>query len=215
MPDFVYGLAPLVSAQSTCPQPYPLRSFYISPAGSDSGAGSQNAPWATFNHAWQIICPGDTLWLMDGTYTPGTTGVIHPNVRDGDPNPAIDNTNYRTYPLDHPERLKYYIKIKALHDGQAIIDGQYSPPTPPAPAPTLDPFKIPVFLGSRCPYYTCDPQPNNGDYFIIEGLVAKRSPFSVYFIQGKNVIIRRCSGYDGNTDKSKGVAYATAILMAS
>jgi len=81
------------------------RTFYISPDGNDSlGGTSANQAWRTFNHAWSILLPGDTLILLDGTYTPGNTGTIVPNVRNGEPGKPIT--------------------IRARNDGKAIIDGQ-------------------------------------------------------------------------------------------
>ena len=51
--------------------------YYISPNGNDSNSGtSQSAPLKTFNNAWQKIQPGDTLYLLDGTYTTANSGVL-------------------------------------------------------------------------------------------------------------------------------------------
>jgi hypothetical protein len=36
--------------------------------GSDSAAGSQDAPWKTFQHSLGQLSPGDTLYLHNGTY---------------------------------------------------------------------------------------------------------------------------------------------------
>ena len=170
-----------VNAQTTCSTPYPMKTYYISPTGSDSNTGiDQSHPIATFNHAWELLCPGDTLYVMDGTYYQS----IIPNVRNGAPNPAINQNDYLTYPLDHPDRIKNYIKIKALNDGQAIIDGQYT--------------RIPVQLGHW-------EQSGIGQYFIIEGIVAKNSSENVYNILAHNVIIRHTSGFNSNTHDNTGV----------
>ncbi len=76
--------------------------YYISPTGSDYNSGTSEAqPWATFNHAWQFLYPGDTLVLLDGTYYQ----TLNPNVRNG--------------------QLGYPITVRAKNDGKAIIDGQY------------------------------------------------------------------------------------------
>ncbi|MDA8156639.1 MAG: hypothetical protein M0Z52_09350 [Actinomycetota bacterium] len=81
--------------------------YYISPSGSDSSAGTISAPWRTFSHAMGILSPGDTLYLEDGTYTINNAGsgsvVLY--VR------ASGNSSSR-------------ITIKALNDGNAVIDGQ-------------------------------------------------------------------------------------------
>jgi hypothetical protein len=43
--------------------------YYISPAGSDSNSGSSNAPFKTIQKAANIVNPGDTVIVEDGTYT--------------------------------------------------------------------------------------------------------------------------------------------------
>jgi hypothetical protein len=60
---FLFALFSLIwafSAEAT--------TYYISPSGSDSAAGSATAPWATFGKAWGVLNPGDTLIVKDGTY---------------------------------------------------------------------------------------------------------------------------------------------------
>jgi len=74
--------------------------YYVSPSGSDTNSGlSTSAPWGTFVYAMTKLQPGDTLYLMDGTY-----------------NQTLDVTISGT--LGNP------ITFKALNDGKAIIDGQ-------------------------------------------------------------------------------------------
>jgi len=77
------------------------------------------------------------------------------------------------------------ITIRAKNDGQAIIDGQYT--------------RIPVQLGETWPGPI-------GNYFVIEGIVARNSSSSVYFIWGgQHNILRRVSGYNANTDDNNHV----------
>lgn len=42
--------------------------YYVSPAGSDSAAGTKSAPWATIAHAQNVVQPGDTVYFRGGTY---------------------------------------------------------------------------------------------------------------------------------------------------
>jgi len=42
--------------------------YYVAPAGSDSAAGTQAAPWASIAHAQAVVQPGDTVYLRGGTY---------------------------------------------------------------------------------------------------------------------------------------------------
>jgi MYXO-CTERM domain-containing protein len=48
--------------------------YYVSPTGSDSGAGTQAAPFATLSKASSAAAAGDTIWMRGGTYN--TTGQI-------------------------------------------------------------------------------------------------------------------------------------------
>ncbi len=52
--------------------------YYISPAGADANAGTAlTAPWKTFQFAISRLLPGDTLILMDGTYSSSNSGLIN------------------------------------------------------------------------------------------------------------------------------------------
>ena len=85
----------------TPPPPGSNKVYYMAPNGNDNRSGLSEADaWATFNHAWHYLYPGDTLILLDGTYYQ----TLAPNVRDGTANDPIT--------------------IKALHDGKVVIDGQ-------------------------------------------------------------------------------------------
>ncbi|WP_407272006.1 hypothetical protein [Radiobacillus sp. PE A8.2] len=51
--------------------------YYISPDGEDSNEGQTRVqPWKTFDHAIPNLQPGDTLVMLDGTYTEDTTGYF-------------------------------------------------------------------------------------------------------------------------------------------
>jgi len=49
--------------------------FFVSTAGSDSHAGTQQAPWATLQHAVDTIAPGDTIQVLAGTYAGCRIGI--------------------------------------------------------------------------------------------------------------------------------------------
>jgi len=77
--------------------------YYIAPSGgSDASAGTNpNEPWETFDHAWTVLQPADTLVLLDGTYTSRLTPTV--SGLPGSP-----------------------ITIRAQTDGGAVIDGEYA-----------------------------------------------------------------------------------------
>lgn len=57
--------------------------YFISPSGNNGNPGSSSKPWKTFAHAISRVQPGDSLVLLDGTYTKGTTGFIEVNGKHG------------------------------------------------------------------------------------------------------------------------------------
>lgn len=51
---------------------YPATSgntYYVSPSGNNSNAGTETSPWATPGYASRRLNPGDTLIIMPGTYS--------------------------------------------------------------------------------------------------------------------------------------------------
>lgn len=45
-------------------RPY-FATYYLSGSGSDGGSGAIGAPWATLEHAWIVLAPGDRLYCRD------------------------------------------------------------------------------------------------------------------------------------------------------
>ena len=43
--------------------------YYVSPTGSDSSSGTSSSPFKTIQKAADIVNPGDTVIVRDGTYT--------------------------------------------------------------------------------------------------------------------------------------------------
>ncbi len=95
------------------------RVFYISPSGNDGSSGtSRDAAWKTFGRAFNTskpLLPGDTLVLLDGTYTRGTTGLVRIDCK------STGNANNGT--SGEP------ITIRADHERKAALvsDGTQAP----------------------------------------------------------------------------------------
>lgn len=67
-----------------------MTTYYISPTGSDSNNGlGQTTPWKTFAYVLPKLAAGDTLYLMDGTYTSGTSGLPLISGKNGTANNPI------------------------------------------------------------------------------------------------------------------------------
>jgi signal peptidase I len=52
--------------RTTVAQPYHVAT---SPTGDDNNIGSAEAPWATLQHAADAVQPGDSVFVLDGSYT--------------------------------------------------------------------------------------------------------------------------------------------------
>lgn len=86
--------------------------FYISPGGSDSNPGTESQPLLTFVKAFSAMRGGDELVLLDGVYTPSTTGVI-----DWDASPKSSNS----IPSGLSVSAMTYIHAKNF--GKVVVEG--------------------------------------------------------------------------------------------
>lgn len=72
--------------------------YYISPTGNDINDGSIGYPFLTIQHACNIVNPGDTIILREGTYinsvTSGELNYTECNTVDGTENNPITIKNY-------------------------------------------------------------------------------------------------------------------------
>ncbi|OYT14051.1 MAG: hypothetical protein B6I19_01870, partial [Bacteroidetes bacterium 4572_114] len=127
--------------------------YFIDPSGSDgaSGLGALNA-WATFSHAFGNMGAGDELVLADGTYN--QTLEI-----------SLTGTSTDT------------ITIRAMNDGQAIIDGE----------------------GVRKPGIIGSSGANTDSYIEIEGIIFKNAKSgtddAIFHVWNNHNTFRRCSFY--------------------
>ena len=169
--------------------------YYISPTGKDSNDGKSNStPWATFNRSWVDLYPGDTLYIMDGTYYQS----INPNMRNGQPGKPIT--------------------VKAINDGKVIIDGDLNrngvtDPRPTSTNPSGDLPALEISGGGATDWYvfeglilrnTYDPLPKPASYQGVNGY-DKDSAYVVSVNNGAYNIFRRISAYNSNTDANSTV----------
>jgi hypothetical protein len=79
----VIAIAPAtVDTTSTCgglapPPQSGGRTYYVAPTGSDTSAGTASAPFATIQHAADLVNPGDTVIVADGTYSRSTGPIVN------------------------------------------------------------------------------------------------------------------------------------------
>ncbi len=69
-----------------------LSTYYVSPTGSDSNAGTKTSPFATFQNAIKSLHPGDTLDAEPGTYAGLIAGWDTVPATSGDPYGYIQGT---------------------------------------------------------------------------------------------------------------------------
>lgn len=75
--------------------------YYVSPRGNDKAPGTFSKPWRSFSRAMLSIKPGDTLYLKNGVY-------------------------YQSLDIAVSGTTSKPVIFKALHDGMAIVDGQWT-----------------------------------------------------------------------------------------
>ncbi len=82
----------------------PAATYYVAPGGSDSGAGTGAAPWATLQHAADRVSAGDTVNVRAGTYAgfvlgwdfPQNGTLMSPITFHGEPGARINARNAKT-----------------------------------------------------------------------------------------------------------------------
>jgi parallel beta-helix repeat protein len=93
-----------------------LTTYYVSGTGSDSNDGkSTGKAFRTLQKAHDLTNPGDTVWIMNGTYT-STTSDILSIYHSGEPSKWI---RYKAYPGHTP-------KLKSSKNWQGIYFGGVS-----------------------------------------------------------------------------------------
>jgi hypothetical protein len=83
----------------TIPPAPPPHTYYVSPQGDDAASGlTSNKPFHTLQHAADLTLPGDTVLLLDGTYSADTPDLLNIH-RPGAPGAWI---TYAAAPGAHP-----------------------------------------------------------------------------------------------------------------
>ncbi|QRN97793.1 right-handed parallel beta-helix repeat-containing protein [Archangium violaceum] len=80
-PEEVPPVEDTVGPQSKAPSNTYSREWYVSPSGSDSAAGSRDAPFRTISRAVKAVSPGELIRVQAGEYAESV--VIDGNVRAG------------------------------------------------------------------------------------------------------------------------------------
>lgn len=95
----------------------PLPTYYMSPTGSDAGTGTKAQPFRSFPHALSQLGPGDTLIVLDGSYSSSVgTGYLTLDC-------AAGATACKGEPCRNGEPGRP-IRVRAEHERQAILRGE-------------------------------------------------------------------------------------------
>jgi hypothetical protein len=79
--------------------PADAASYYMSPTGSDSAAGTLASPWKSYKRAQSALKPGDTLFARGGTYLKCAGGCGSAWTKSGTATAPI---TFRNYPGETP-----------------------------------------------------------------------------------------------------------------
>jgi hypothetical protein len=123
--------------------------YYASPNGG--GNGRMTSSPFRIQDFWTVATPGTALCLLNGVYQGSSNRIVPPSGLSG--------------------TAGKFITIRALNDGQVLLDGQHQ--------------RVPVSL-------------NGNSWFILEGFNAARSSSAVVAIRGSNNIIRRVVAWDAS-----------------
>lgn len=113
--------------------PVPADARYVSPTGSDQGAGTAEQPWQTLDKAADAARPGDTVVVEAGTYGAlGETLELRTSGSEGAP------ITFRGDPGGPMPRILGHVKISGSYQvlNYLLFDGptgQIKPPTPDNP----------------------------------------------------------------------------------
>ena len=172
--------------------------LYVAPDGSDAGAGSETAPFATIMRAQTAAAAGDTVWLRGGTYALDDghitrTDTIYAYVNDF----TKAGVRYLAYPGETPvfdfsavkpaERrvTAFYIRASGLHlRGFHVVGVQVTIPAGGAATNTQ----------SECVRI------HNGSDNVLERLVLRDGMgIGVYIIGGSaNNLVLNCDAYNNS-----------------
>jgi hypothetical protein len=98
------------------PEPAPGGAYYLSPTGSDRASGtSADTPLRSFDAALGRLAPGDTLILLDGTYTRDITGL--PRIDCGAGGNARSGTPDRPITLRAANERRAFLSSDGLQAG--------------------------------------------------------------------------------------------------
>ena len=108
----------IISSSGARPPVASGATYYLSPAGNDSNPGTAlNRPWRSFEkilNASRPLRAGDTVVLLDGTYTRQTTGLPH-----------VDCGTNGNAPNGTPDGP---VVVRAQHERQAVLQSDgYAP----------------------------------------------------------------------------------------
>jgi hypothetical protein len=70
--EVLFTLTPTITitGEATLPElsAASLGQYYVSTSGSDGNSGTLSQPWKTIQHAVDSVSPGDTIFILEGTY---------------------------------------------------------------------------------------------------------------------------------------------------
>jgi hypothetical protein len=169
------------------PSPSPTMTFEPSPSSTSTPEPSVSPPPVTPSATPEPPTPTSTATATPSAPPSSCTRTVTPSdnlataingLRPGDTLCLSDGTYYQSIAPTVSGLPDKPITIKALNDGAATIDGQ----------------------GVRKPINLGENGAAQGNWFVIEGIVARNGTEHVAIVKGSNNVLRRVSVYDANTN---------------
>ena len=111
-------LAPVSPAQPPTLASLPAQNaYYVAPDGNDGNPGTEAQPWATIQHAADVLQPGDTVYVRAGTYAEDVEVHVSGSETGG-------YITFRNYPGETPVLDGSGLTVPAAKSGLFYIEDQ-------------------------------------------------------------------------------------------
>jgi len=91
--------------------------YYVAPDGDDANLGTESRPWATIQHAADVLTPGDTVYVRAGTYAEDVEAHVSGSATGG-------VITFRNYPGETPVLDGAKLTVPPSHSGLFYVENQ-------------------------------------------------------------------------------------------
>ena len=180
--------------------------YYVATTGSDSNAGTIDAPFATLNAAHALVQPGDTVYFRGGTYLIDPSQIMTPSSTTGtgqytyvfDLNKKGNATSGRIVYAGYPGERPVFDFSQILPETRIVgfyLHANYV---------HLKNFEIVGITATLHGHYQCECiAARNGSYCITENIAMHDNmAIGYYATKGSNNLVLNCDAYNNFDDYS-------------